>query len=149
MGAFLLSESDRRFLALFESCELDPAAFDHRAHLRLAYACLAGGGTDDAHARVRRGLLRFLDAHGIDPAKYHETLTRAWILAVRHFMARTDGAQSADAFLERNPELLDSRIMLTHYSREALFSEDARSRFVRPDLDPIPRHDDGGAGPGR
>ena len=33
-----------------------------------------------------RTLHAFLACHGITPAKYHETITRAWILAVRHFM---------------------------------------------------------------
>jgi hypothetical protein len=36
--------------------------------------------------------------------------------------------------------LLDSRIMLTHYSTELLFSDKARAKFVEPDLDPIPRY---------
>lgn len=40
--------------------------------------------------------------------------------------------------IERNPELLDSRIMLTHYSAEVLFSDEARARFVDPDIQPIP-----------
>lgn len=85
-------------------------------------------------------LQRFLDAHGIDAAKYHDTMTRAWILAVRHFMARGGSAASADDFIDRYPQMLDSKIMLTHYSADLLFSDAARSRFVEPDLDPIPRY---------
>ncbi len=68
-------------------------------------------------------------------------MTRAWILAVHHFMKSSASASSADDFIELNPLLLDSRIMMTHYSAELLFSEDARQQFVEPDLDPIPRHD--------
>jgi hypothetical protein len=34
--------------------------------------------------------------------------------------------------------LLDSKIMLTHYSASVLDSADARASFVAPDLDPIP-----------
>jgi hypothetical protein len=41
-----------------------------------------------------------------------------------------------------NPILLDSKIMLTHYSAEVLFSPEARARFVEPNLESIPRHDD-------
>jgi hypothetical protein len=37
--------------------------------------------------------------------------------------------------------LLDTRIMLTHYSAELLFSDAARADFVEPNLDPIPRHE--------
>ena len=35
-------------------------------------------------------------------------------------------------------ELLDSRIMLTHYSAAVLFSPDARQSFVAPDIQSIP-----------
>jgi hypothetical protein len=36
--------------------------------------------------------------------------------------------------------LLDSSIMLTHYSADLLFSPQAREQFIEPNLDPIPRH---------
>jgi protein-S-isoprenylcysteine O-methyltransferase Ste14 len=48
------------------------------------------------------------------------------------------GATSADAFMDLNPKLLDSGIMMTHYSAEVLFSPAARAAFVEPDLTPIP-----------
>ncbi|HYJ40833.1 MAG TPA: hypothetical protein VEW08_08590, partial [Steroidobacteraceae bacterium] len=82
----------------------------------------------------------FLSHHGIPASKYHATLTRAWILAVHHFMHRSPEASSADDFIARNPALLDSKIMLTHYSADLLFSDEARAGFVEPNLDPIPRH---------
>jgi hypothetical protein len=52
-------------------------------------------------------------------------------------MNRSASASSAD-FIAGNPELLDSKLMLTHYSASVLFSSDARAAFVEPDLDPIP-----------
>jgi hypothetical protein len=136
-----LSEDDRRFRSDFEECRLVPADFSHRAHVRLAYTYLAEHADDTALDLMRAGLLRFLRHHGVDPTKYHETMTRAWLLAVRHFMALTPGRPSADAFIEAQPILLDSRIMLTHYSADLLFSPEARARFVEPDGDPIPRHE--------
>ncbi len=60
------------------------------------------------------------------------------MLAVAYFMARTPACSGSAEFLERNAVLLDKDIMLTHYSRERLFSESARTEFVTPDLDPIP-----------
>jgi hypothetical protein len=50
------------------------------------------------------------------------------------------GCRSADEFIERNPKLLDSGIMLSHYSCEVLFSSAARAAFVVPDVEPIPEH---------
>jgi hypothetical protein len=136
-----LSADDRRFRDDFESFRIAPAAFDHRGHIRLAYTYLAASRAESALDSMRAALLGFLRHHGVDVTKYHETITRAWILAVRHFMERTPPSRSADEFIARNPIMLDSKIMLTHYSADLLFSPEARARFVEPDLDPIPRHE--------
>lgn len=135
-----LSNNDREFRAAFEAGALAPADFSHRAHVRLAYVYLAESDVDQALDRMRAALVSFLCHHDIPASKYHATLTRAWILAVHHFMHRTPVAHSADDFITRNPLLLDTRIMLTHYSTELLFSEQARAEFIEPNLDPIPRH---------
>ena len=139
--SFRLSSGDRRFAEDFAACLVKPDDFDHKAHIRLAYIYLAEHDAETALALMRSALLAFIQHHEIPPAKYHETLTRAWILAVRHFMAISRAADSADDFIGRNPKLLDSKIMLTHYSTEVLFSPEARARFVEPNLELIPRHD--------
>jgi len=137
----LLSSDDRQFCADFCAGRVPPDDFDHRAHVRLAYIYLAEHGAETALALMRSALLAFIQHHKIPEAKYHETLTRAWILAVRHFMAISPVADSAASFIDSNPSLLDSKIMLTHYSAEVLFSPEARARFVEPNLEVIPRHD--------
>ena len=135
-----LSDSDREFRAAFEAGAFAPADFSHRAHVRLAYVYLTDWNVEIALERFRAALVTFLSHHDIPASKYHETLTRAWVLAVDHFMHRSPGASCADEFIERNAVLLDSKIMLTHYSAGLLFSDAARADFVEPDLDPIPRH---------
>ncbi len=138
MHTHALSEADRTFRTAFETFAVAPAEFSHEAHVRLAYIHLAELDVDAAVPRMRDALLKFLEHHGIPRSKFHETLTRAWVLAVRHFMNKSSSASAAD-FIARNPQLLDSRIMLTHYSAEVLFSADARESCVEPDLDPIPQ----------
>lgn len=134
--------NDLRFRQNVESGALTPSDFGHREHVRLAYVYLADHDDVTAHRLVRQALLTFLAHHGIEASHYHETMTRAWLLAVRHFMERSPATSStADDFIEMNPELLDSKIMLTHYSADMLFSDRARAEFVEPDLDPIPRHE--------
>lgn len=135
-----LSLSDREFRAAFEAGAYAPADFSHRAHVRLAYVYLAESDGAQALERYRAALIGFLSHHGIPATKYHETLTRAWLLGVHHFMHRSPEASSSDDFIARNPALLDSKIMLTHYSADLLFSPQARADFVEPNLDPIPRH---------
>ena len=135
-----VSKADMEFLAAFEAGAFAPADFNHRAHVRLAYIYLAMNDVERATTLMRAAIVNFLKHHGITPTRYHETLTQAWILAVFHFMHRTPSALSAEDFVRQTPLLLDSRIMLTHYSAELLYSPRARSHFVQPDLDPIPRH---------
>jgi hypothetical protein len=137
----LISNEDRDFQVEFEASKFPPALFNHRAHLRLAYIYLAGHDTETACQLMRAVLQNFLEYNHIDVSKYHETMTRAWMMAVRHFMEGTSYSESADSFIDQNPRMLDSKIMMTHYSAEVIFSDEARKRFVEPNLDPIPRYD--------
>ena len=89
----------------------------------------------------RRSLRRFLQHHGVDPSKFHQTITRAWILAVRHFMELAKESASADSFMRSDPRMLDAKIMLTHYSAGLLFSDEARLQIREPDLSAIPTYD--------
>jgi len=132
------SPEDTAFVHAFEAGEVSPAEFNHAAHVRLAYAYLCEHDVDGAVSRMKTALVAFLNRNGISESKYHETLTRAWVMAVDHFMQSRAPGESADAFMRANPELLDSKIMLTHYSAEVLFSASARASFVPPDIQSIP-----------
>lgn len=134
------SSDDLAFARDFEAFRVAPELFDHAAHVRLAYIYLCEVSVDAACDRMKRALLAFLDHLGVDPSKYHETITRAWIMAVAHFMNESVTCESAGEFMAKNPRLLDSKIMLKHYSAEVLFSQEARDEFVQPNVRPIPRH---------
>ena len=129
---------DRRFHEAFAAGAVHPRDFRHRDHLRLAYVCLSDASCDAALIAFRRLLIGFLQRHRVDPNKYHETLTCAWLQAVALHMARTPGTASFADFITQHPALLDSNLMFTHYSRARLVSADARKRFIAPDLQPIP-----------
>lgn len=134
-----ISADDQAFRAAFETGAMAPAEFDHSAHVRLAYVLLCQWPAEQAAEAMTRALRAYLAHHGIDPAKYHATLTRAWILAVHHGMADAEPpCDSAAAFLARHPQLLDRHLLLTHYSTDRLFSPAAREGFLAPDLQPIP-----------
>lgn len=135
-----LSDADQRFLAAFENCELAAQEFGHREHVRLAYIYLSQQRDDDALDKLQSGLQRFLAHLGAPSSKYHETLTRAWLLAVRHFMHAAGPTSSFAEFIASDARLLDQCIMETHYTPGLLWSDAARARFVEPDLQPIPTH---------
>jgi hypothetical protein len=132
------SQSDRDFRAAFESCAVAPAQFNHQAHLRLAYVYLVENDLASAQRKMRDALLSFLAAHGIPSEKFHETLTRAWVLAVRHFMSRCSSLCFSE-FAAKSQPLFDSKVMLTHYSAGVLLSPRARTCYVEPDLEAIPQ----------
>lgn len=138
---FDITKDDLEFKTQVESCTFPVADFNHRAHVRLAYIYLSKNDVDLASERMRETLKHFLLHNGVDPSKYHATLTKAWILAVHHFMNKTGSYRSANAFMDKNPDILDTKIMMTHYSAEVLFSDEARTTFIEPDLDPIPEYE--------
>jgi hypothetical protein len=135
----LLTNADLEFERRFAAGDLPPGDFDHRAHLRLAYIHLATHGPDEAISTFREALLGFLRHHQIDPGKFHETITQAWLQAVWHFMQRAGDTTGSEDFMLRSSVLHDPKVMLTHYSANVLFGDEARRRFIAPDLDPIPR----------
>lgn len=135
----LLNSADIEFSRRFQDGEVPPSGFDHRSHLRLAYIHLVTHGPVRAVDSFRGALTDLLQRNGIDATKFHETLTRAWLLAVWHFMERVGDTTSSDEFLQRSAVLHDPKVMLSHYSKGLLFGAEARTRFVAPDLDPIPR----------
>jgi hypothetical protein len=129
----------------FRHSSLPENEWNHRSHLRVAYLHLARWSLDEAHLRMRAGILRLNATHGLEetPALgYHETLTRAWLAMFGHARARgphgTDLDGASEAFLAAHPELLDRSLALRFYSRELLMSLRARAVFVEPDLAPLP-----------
>jgi len=118
----------------FESCEISKGAFSHRSHLTVAvwYVKL---NQDDATERLRAGLLRFLDHHGVGREKYNETLTRFWLECVRRLIKGLNGdpglLETTNVVIE---VLADSRLPLEYYSAERLWSEEARVGWIQPDL---------------
>ncbi len=67
-------------------------------------------------------------------------MTRFWVEVTAHAVAREGtGADDFDRLLERAPHLLDKQLPFRHWwSREAMFSSEARVGWVEPDLRPLP-----------
>ena len=122
----------------FESCDMSPAELDHRAHLMVALCYLRRMPFQAAHARTRTNLKRFLDHHSVDPRKYNETMTIFWLKVVDRFLVASRESTPVEAMAEA---LLkshdDSRLIYSHYSRELLASDRARTAWVEPDLQPL------------
>jgi hypothetical protein len=134
-----LSTAD--LLAAFLDCTLPKAEWTHRAHLRVGLWHVARFGPDEALARLRRGIRRLNESHGAantDTAGYHETITRLYVLVMARFLDDADRTRPLDdligEFIARYP---DSNLPLAYYTRQRLFSREARREWVEPDLAPL------------
>lgn len=134
--AYYSSDDEIRLLAEgFEACSLPDDDFDHRAHLAVAVWYLSNMTVEQAIERMREGLLRFLAHYGVDPQKYNETITQFWVRRLDRLLGETDSsltlAQRANQTIERAG---DSKLVFDYYSRERIFSEEARTSCAEPDL---------------
>ena len=88
-------------------------------------------------------LIRAYNAHvgGVnsDTAGYHETITQASIRASRAFLAAHPQCALAECCNALMASALgDPDWLLEYWSRERLFSTEARGTWVEPDLAPLP-----------
>jgi hypothetical protein len=131
-----LTESDLQLRQQFETRALANGAFRHREHVRLTWIYLTGEPADQVVPRLCESLLALATLHGV-PERFHHTLTVAWVRII-------DDARRAhpdlpfDALVDACPMLLDKDAPLAFYSRDHLFSEDARKFWVEPNLQPLP-----------
>lgn len=132
--------SDNDVLVLVESFEnatISREEWKHREHLVVALYYVSRFELAAATEMMRRGILRLLEhGFGVDLEKempYHETLTVFWMNAVHAFWIDHKHLPLADIANEI-AESLDKDHPLKFYTRELLFSDEARGRFVEPDL---------------
>ena len=123
--------TDDEFVHAFESGALAPAAFDHAAHLRVAFTLLARRPFLEACIAMRDGL-RDIARRAGRPGLYHETITIAFMSIVLERMRREPAADSL-AFIARHPELSERDLLARYYRPATLQSAAARERFVLVD----------------
>ena len=121
---------DREFVRSFEACTLPPEQFPHRAHVRLAWLYLRDASLLDALVRFVEGLKRYAGSLGAT-AKYHETVTWAYMFLIHERMA-TATAETFEEFASANPDLFNG-VLDKYYRKETLSSDLARRTFLMPD----------------
>ena len=107
--------NDDQFLAAFEARTLDE--FHHRDHIKVAYLYLRRYPLEDAITKVRTGLQALAVAWGapVDDLEkgYHETVTQAWVRLVDRALSDAGAAESADAFCDQQPKLMEKHIYIS------------------------------------
>lgn len=131
--------TDDEFLTAFETRAID--ALPHRAHIKVAYLYLRRYPLDEAVLKVRIGLQALAVAWNapVDDLEhgYHETITEAWVRLVHLTLSNGGAAESADAFCDRHPKLMQKNHLHLFYSPERLKTWEAKRGFVEPDLTPL------------
>jgi hypothetical protein len=113
--------------------------FGHREHVHLTWLAVRRCGVPAAIDVVSDGIQRTARYAGA-PQKYHATVSRAWVELVGHH-ALESGEGDFTTFADRNPVLLDKRLLTRFYRPATLAAPQAKSDWVEPDLAPFPWQD--------
>jgi hypothetical protein len=131
------SLNDDEFLEAVEQCRYLNAEFRHADHIRLAWIYVRRYGAGAAEERIAETIRRLAISQGHE-AKYHETLTRAWLRLVALAEYLTPTLTAFDEFVAKHCWLLDRSVLLAFYSDTCLSSDAARHRWVDPDRRSLP-----------
>lgn len=128
---------DTEFELRFRKCKLPASYFTHEAHLRLAWIHITEYGVEQALLNMNEQILKFATSLN-SPSKFHRTITTAAVYAVAHFLNKTDTSTFRD-FINEFPELNTDFLGLlsTHYSYDLVKSDESRTVYKEPDLDPF------------
>ena len=125
------------------ACTLPRDDWTHEAHLAATAYLLTRRPDIDLDRQLPGIIRRYNESVGgvnSDSEGYHETITRLFLRGVRLFLAESDTGEPLHELVN---ELLLSPMArrdwpLRFYSRERLFSAEARRAFVTPDLAALP-----------
>ncbi|HWC56676.1 MAG TPA: hypothetical protein VG434_06880 [Sphingomicrobium sp.] len=125
------------------ACTLERAEWTHEAHLAATTFLLLRRPDVDLDSELAGIIRRFNESVGgvnSDSEGYHETITRVFLHGVRLFLEKANLAEPIHEVV--NELLLSPKGRrdwpLRFYSRECLFSVEARRHFVEPDLQALP-----------
>ena len=122
--------------ASFENATISRGEWRHAEHLTVALYYLYKYDYETALTKMRGGIFNLLRAFKVDltvEMPYHETLTVFWMRAISNFI----NTKNACSLVETCNELIekfDKHYPLKFYSRERLFSDEARARFIGEDV---------------
>ena len=127
-------ETAEQTIERFEAALVGPGEFSHHAHVRLAWSYLQRYPLLEAATRFSEALRAFTRRVGAE-AKYHETITLAFVLLIAD---RMHSEESWSEFECNNAALFENGIgaLSAYYSPTVLGDVASRSGFVWPDRRP-------------
>ncbi len=138
-------KSDDDILALARglmNLSLPKSQWTHAAHFATALWLIALRPDLDPRCAMPGFIRAYNEATGVantDTSGYHETITQASLRAARNFLMQHPGSSvSASCNDLMASPLGKSDWLLAYWTPERLFSVEARSRWLDPDLKPLP-----------
>lgn len=125
----------------FTSCTLPKEKWTHEAHLIVAIWYCKTYELPKTLDLLRYNIKTYNISVGTpnsDTQGYHETLTRFWLLVAANFVnlnKEKSFEETAETFI--NSDWASRNLALNYYTKEALFSVEARKDWVEPDLMPF------------
>ena len=119
-----------KLLDAFIAGTLAPQDFKHCDHVAVAYELLRRESFVKSVGIYIEGLERLVTAAGA-PEKFNLTITLAYLGLIAERMA-DDACNGWPAFIEKNPDLLDTKLLQQWYAPERLYSDIARHAFLLP-----------------
>jgi hypothetical protein len=126
----------------FQDHSLPAERWTHQAHLIVGTYFAYHFPIEQAIYYLRSGIITYNVATGgknTHERGYHETITQLWAILLKAFVQKKCAglslAESCTAFL--NSPYAAQEIMFRFYSKDLLFSTQARALWVEPDLAPI------------
>ena len=137
MKRFEKHEEILELVRSFESVTISRDVWKHAEHLAVALYYVVHHDLETATEKMRTGILNLLrkgfEVNLSKEMPYHETMTVFWMRTVVSYARSTN----VSSLLDKANELVeryDKDYPLRFYSRELLFSDEARKRFVAADL---------------
>jgi hypothetical protein len=126
------------FMQDFEACRLPKERWTHFAHLVAGFWYLSRHDMAQALDTIRQRIRNHNESVGTpntDTSGYHETITRLYMRAIAAHIElhKTLPVERSLSILLASP-LAKSDWPLSYYTRERLFSTQARRNWVAPDL---------------
>lgn len=140
MTSYTKAEIDS-LIERFENRKLPRAEWTHEAHLVVAIWYCSKHPFEMALELTRQYITGHNESVGTpntDTEGYHETITKFWLIAANNFILASEPVSITELcnnFLQS--EMASSSYPMNFYSKEKLFSVEARHTWVEPDLNEL------------
>ncbi|XP_037093688.1 uncharacterized protein LOC119113487 [Pollicipes pollicipes] len=132
------SLADAAFMSAFEHQTLPFEDWTHEAHVRMAWNYLISHPLEEAERLIKQGIQRYNAVNKTRVSRgYHETVTCCFVRLVAAALRAAPPAATFEQFRRQHAHLLHPAVLGRHYSAALLDTDEAKHRFVAPDLAPL------------